>query len=201
MGKKFDVILFDLGGVIIELTGVPTMQEWVGGGISPAGIWEKWLTSNTVRKFETGNSSADEFAKNMVEEFKLPVSAETFLDQFVSWPKGLYPGAKEFIVELGKDYTTASFSNTNPLHWDRFVNEMGIEDLFDENFPSHLIGVLKPDPEAYINILKELDVPASRILFVDDNLLNIEPAKTLGITSVHVSGFTEAQLTLQKFLY
>ena len=186
--RPVDIILLDLGGVLVELTGVPVMQRWVGGGISPEGIWEKWLKSETVRRFETGVSPADEFASSMVDEFSLPVTPEKFLSEFVSWPVGLYPGVVELLTELNRNYITASFSNTNPLHWERFTNEMGVDKLFARNFPSHLIGVLKPDRAAYENVIREREVSPQKILFLDDNQLNVDPARDIGMQAYRVSG-------------
>ena len=196
MNNSIKVILFDLGGVLIELTGVPRMQEWMGDNISPEGVWDRWLKSETVRKFETGNSSADEFARSLVREFDLPVKPEEFLDEFTSWPRGLYPGAIDLLKNLQDKYLTASFTNTNPVHWARFIGEMGIDSLFQLNFPSHITGIVKPDLKAYENVLGHLGVDPGEMLFIDDNYLNVEPARELGLIAGVVSGLTGAEYFL-----
>ncbi|MCK4720097.1 HAD family phosphatase, partial [bacterium] len=114
--KKIEWIIFDLGGVLVELIGVPTMLEWTGHTMTVEELWRKWLESPSVRAFERGNSSPVEFAKNMVSEFSLPVNDKVFLETFITWPKGLYPGVVEMLSDLHSSYKIGSFSNTNPLH-------------------------------------------------------------------------------------
>ena len=46
-------------------------------------------------------------------------------------------------------------------------------------------GILKPDPRAYQRALEVLGVSAGRVLFVDDQQLNVEGARALGIDSFH----------------
>jgi putative hydrolase of the HAD superfamily len=46
-------------------------------------------------------------------------------------------------------------------------------------------GVLKPDPRAYEECLVKLEVEASRAVFVDDQLRNVEGARRSGLEVVH----------------
>lgn len=51
-----DIVLFDLGGVLIELGGVSALQE-MAGIASDDQVWQRWLTSPWVRNFENGRCS------------------------------------------------------------------------------------------------------------------------------------------------
>jgi len=192
-------IIFDLGGVLIELTGVPRMLEWLGwdtGTRSEKALWNRWLTSPTVRKFETGRSTSDEFARSMVSEFNLGIEPSQFLSEFEKWPKGWYPGAFEIIEILKKDYTLASLSNSNGLHWPRVVNEFKIEQLFHFNFPSHETGYLKPDPETYEHVVRTVGIDLEKFIFFDDNAMNIDSAGKFGMKAYCVDGFNELRRRL-----
>ena len=68
MKNPYDVVLFDLGGVLIELAGVPIWQSWTGAD-NEAEVWERWLRSTAVRRFESGRAGADEFAREIIAEF------------------------------------------------------------------------------------------------------------------------------------
>jgi len=59
---SINVVLFDVGGVLVEPSGVATMLTWMDNRVSAEELWEMWLTSPTVRSFETGKLSAEEFA-------------------------------------------------------------------------------------------------------------------------------------------
>ena len=86
----FDLVLFDLGGVLIELSGVGAMRDLAGIG-SDDELWERWLSCPWVRAFERGECTAAEFATGMVEEWKLSVTADVFLEAFRMWPVGPRP--------------------------------------------------------------------------------------------------------------
>ena len=55
---KVETIIFDLGGVIVELDGQPIRNEWIGGNDSPEESWRKWLTLPTAKAFDRGEISA-----------------------------------------------------------------------------------------------------------------------------------------------
>jgi glucose-1-phosphatase len=177
-------LLFDLGGVLVELSGVARMMSW--SNLTEDEIWQRWRRSTSVRKFETGGCSAENFSRLMVDEFALTVSPESFLDAFVAWPVP-YPGACELLQQLSLRFRTACLSNTNQVHWERFENESELLNHFHITLPSHLTGKMKPDPEVYHHALDVLDQDPESIFFMDDNQQNIDSARELGI---------QAELTL-----
>ena len=190
------VILFDLGGVLVELTGVPAMLNWLPDKITEDELWEMWLTSDAVRKFETGKCEPNEFAEDIITEMKLSVSSDEFLLQFESWVKGAYDGAHTLLKKLKKDYTIALLSNTNTLHWNKVLNEVEIADLFDYQFLSFETGMLKPDKEAFEFVLKELKCEPADMIFLDDNIINVRSARSLGITAYKAKGLNQAETVL-----
>jgi len=58
---------------------------------------------------------------------------------------------------------------------------LGYDSLFDHQFYSNEMGVVKPDTAYFQYILTALQLPASETLFIDDNEANVEAARTLGI--------------------
>src|SRR5215211_1692333 len=96
----FDVILFDLGGVLIELAGVDRMLELCNHAFAADELWARWLASEGVRRFETGRAGADEFGVAMLNEFGLSIAAAQFLEEFTAWPKGVFPGSFELLEQL-----------------------------------------------------------------------------------------------------
>jgi len=192
-GPAIDVILFDLGGVLVELAGVQKMLEWSPGLGSPAELWRRWLHSNAVRRFETGAIGRDEFAAAIVDEFGVPVGPAEFLAEFTWWPRSVIPGALELLAAMRERYRIASVSNTNEIHWERFVSAWSLDTAFHHNFPSYRVGKLKPDADYFLHVLDALDVPAHRVLFVDDNAINVDAAAQLGLHTRRVEGVTGAR--------
>ena len=124
------VILFDLGGVLVELTGVPVMLKWTNHRYDEETLWEAWLNSPAVRSFEKGYSSAEQFADELIKEMDLPVGRAEFIDKFLAWPKCLFPGVTRLMERLKDTYTLACLSNSNVMHWPILMKEMGLEKMF-----------------------------------------------------------------------
>ena len=132
-----DVVLFDLGGVLIELAGVEKMLEWSRDVTTTDELWRRWLHSEAVRRFETGRIGRDDFARDLIAEFGLPVPAEEFLAAFTWWPRAVLPGAHTLVAEVRQRFRVASVSNTNEIHWDRFSNAWRLHEQFDHDLYLH----------------------------------------------------------------
>ncbi|MBX2825335.1 MAG: HAD-IA family hydrolase [Gammaproteobacteria bacterium] len=189
MAVRPDILLFDLGGVLIQLSGQPIRNEWIKGSHTAEQSWKNWLQSDVARAFETGEIDAQTFAERLVQEMSLNISPEMFLAHFTAWPRGLFPGATQLLEALAGKVGLAVFSNSNELHWPRKLDEMGLEDKFEHYFASHLMGLAKPDPAAFERVLERLDTDPGRILFFDDNQLNIDGAREMGLQAELTQGF------------
>jgi putative hydrolase of the HAD superfamily len=193
------VVLFDVGGVLVELSGVEVMLGWLGQSMTTEEMWRRWLRSEPVRQFETGRIEAAEFATRVTQEFDLPVDPQRFLESFTRWPTGLYPGTLEMLERIPSTYQRALLSNSNSLHWPRVLGEMQLGSVFDHHFVSHLTGRIKPDADAFEHVAATLGCAPARVLFLDDNSLNVEAARQVGMQSVRVQGALEAQRALTDF--
>ncbi|MFD7157436.1 HAD family hydrolase [Kribbella sp. NPDC059898] len=60
-------------------------------------------------------------------------------------------------------------------------DERGYGAWFDRTFYSCDLGLAKPDPAYFREILRVIDLPASEVLFIDDNAANIEGALSVGL--------------------
>lgn len=192
------VVLFDVGGVLVQLSGVSTVLGWVEDRWTPAELWRRWLHSPAVRAFETGRCDADTFASELVAELELGVAPELFLESFAGWPTGLYPGVHELVARIPSDVTRALLSNSNSLHWSRVEDEFGLRALFEHRFVSHLTGRIKPDRDAFEHVVESLGCDAASVFFLDDNLMNVEAAHAVGMQGAVVRGIDEAEQALLK---
>jgi putative hydrolase of the HAD superfamily len=189
------VVLFDLGGVLVRLGGVEEFGALVGSS-DEGEIWRLWLGSPAVRSYERGLCSREEFARTAIEEFGIAIPPEEFLARFLSWPKGLLPGAAELVGSVRSDVHRAVLSNTNELHWNAQPDASCIHRLFETHFASHLVGLVKPDAAIYERVVEELQCPAAEILFLDDNQINVEGARAVGISAHRAVGVEQARALL-----
>ncbi len=192
-----EIVLFDLGGVLIELSSIQSMGRFVGDQPEEE-VWRRWLACPWVRRFERGHCGADDFARGMVETWSMSTSPEVFLESFVHRPRGHMPGAPELAHPARSRVTIGCLSNTNALHAERHASEEAVYDLFDHRFLSHEIGLVKPDREVYDHVLAELDCPSANVLYLEDNQINVEGARAAGLRSERTRGLSEVRAALAR---
>jgi putative hydrolase of the HAD superfamily len=115
------------------------------------------------------------------------MSPAAYLEEFRSWPKGVLPGAENLVGEVKSRVPVSCFSNTNALHG-QCIQTWPLISLFDHAFLSFQVGLLKPDQDAFEHVASALGVPPGRILFLDDNQLNIDAALELGFSAIRATG-------------
>ena len=183
MSHNIELYLFDLGGVLIELSGSPLPSAEMSVS--------NWLVSTTAKEFESGQVSRYQFAESFKRKHGIAQSVEDIIDHFRKWPKGFYSGATDFIKALSAQYRVAALSNTNEIHWPRLTHEFGANELFEKIIASHAVGMAKPDVAIYRHALRELNVAPENTVFIDDNEINVQAAKEVGINAYHAKGLAE----------
>jgi glucose-1-phosphatase len=189
-------IVFDVGGVLVELSGIAAMLRWMRTPTDETDLWRAWLASPSVRDYERGRIDTRAFAAGVVAEFDLSVSAEEFLAGFTHWANGPLPGAHDLLQEVNPNIICATLSNSNALHWSRIMHEMAFEPHFDYHFASHIIDRIKPDPEAFEHVIETVGVEPHQILFVDDNQINVAAALAMGLQAHRCVGPDEVRRRL-----
>jgi glucose-1-phosphatase len=192
-----DVVLFDLGGVLVRLGGTDDLRR-LSGIASDEDVMRRWLECRWVRRFESGMCSAEEFAAGVVTDWDLPIGTDAFLEAFAAWPKGLFEGATELVSETAPAAAVACLSNTNELHWVTHVERWALDSLFEAAFLSFRIGLVKPDAAIFRHAIEALGVPAERVLLLDDNQLNVDGARAVGLQAALVRGPMEARRELVR---
>ncbi|HEX3461681.1 MAG TPA: HAD-IA family hydrolase [Acidimicrobiales bacterium] len=195
MADPVEMVVFDLGGVLLQMQGVPALRRLADISSDDA-LWNRWLTCGWVRRFESGACSADSFAQGVVDDWQLPISPTEFLEEFRSWPTGPLPGAESLVAETMARVPVACFSNTNSLHWNDHLREWPLVRLFEAQFLSFQIGSLKPDRQAFEYLARAISPSPDRVLFLDDNRVNVDGALAAGFAAVRVSGVDEARVAL-----
>jgi HAD superfamily hydrolase (TIGR01509 family) len=193
--KRPKLLLFDIGGVLVENVCFERLSELLPSHMSNAEMKSKWLASPVVREFELGLTSPEIFAGKLIDEWRIPLEASAFLAEFASWPKGYYPGAIELLARLRQQYTVACLSNSNAIHWQRFN---GFREHFHVSLSSHLLGLIKPDTACLARALHECGTDAESTMFFDDSLDNVCSASKLGIRAFHVCGLDEVERVLRE---
>jgi FMN phosphatase YigB (HAD superfamily) len=126
-----EVLLFDLGGVLVEYTGVQEVTRPLPAGTSEPEILERLSRCPHTEAFGRGQLSRQEFGERFVRDWGIDLPPETFLEEFRAWSKCLLPGAVELLATLRPRFRLAALSNSNELHWERNSRDLGVTDLFE----------------------------------------------------------------------
>ena len=192
MDKKIRNIVFDLGGVLVDLDFKAAINGLQKAGF--ANVKEQLLAfdrDGIFQKFELGEMTADEFRTAIREN-----STVTLTDEEVDtlWNSMLLevPRKKlELILELRGKYMVYLLSNTNSIHWDYVCNNafnyrgFRVNDYFEETFLSFEMHLAKPDKAIFEKVLHEANLLPEETLFIDDSEANCKAAEELGIHAHH----------------
>jgi putative hydrolase of the HAD superfamily len=192
--SEIDVLLFDLGGVLIDFAGFEELARLLPPGIDRAEVRRRWISSPSVQRFERAEITPQRFAEGVVAELGLELSADEFITAFVEWARGPYPGARALLERLRGSYRLACLSNSNQLHTP--IHRRSIEPLFERYFFSDEIGLVKPEPEIYEFVFSDLGVQPGGIVFFDDTAINVAAAKAAGFQAHEVDGIAELEARL-----
>lgn len=198
MNKAPEIVLFDLGGVLVNWDGARALKELLGDRFSPEAARRFWLESPAVRGFESGRATPEEFSRKAVEELKLSMSPDEWFREFFSWDRGPFPGAKQLLVSLKSECELGCLSNNNELHWRQIRDDWGFGEFFRYQYLSHEIGMMKPDPGIFEYVARDIKEPAERILYLDDNPECVEAALKVGFRAARAVGMIEVRQVLSR---
>ena len=198
-GKK--VLIFDLGGVVIDLFVDRTFAALLALGV-PAGMLTEQgcLVNNAMMQYDRGDITTDEmfgyiksFIPNHVAE-RMGDGLDSEVQRVWNLMLGDIPAAKlqRLAALRGAGYRVVMLSNTNSGHWPRieqvFAQAGGKlpSECFDALYLSYLLRRRKPEPGIFLSLLESEGVEAADCLFFDDSAENCTAARALGIDAVLV---------------
>jgi putative hydrolase of the HAD superfamily len=193
--SDFDVLLFDLGGVLIDFAGFDELSRLLTGAPDRIEVRARWISSPSVQRFERAEITPQQFARGVVRELQLDLSADEFITAFIDWARGLYPETRSLLDRLQGTCCLACLSNSNELHTP--IHRRSIEPLMDRYYFSDELGLVKPDREVFTHVIRDLDVSPERIAFFDDTAINVVAARHVGMRAYEVDGIAELESQLQ----
>lgn len=195
MSAKIKNIIFDLGGVILDIDETIVYKELEKLGISTLELARSKEFTELMSKFDTGIYTAPTFRKRM----KVLVHQEKMTDQKFDaiWNAMLLDIPRErieAIEKVKKHYKIFLMSNTNVIHYDLYVRDLQLrfgyhefDELFHKSYFSFAEHLEKPDPRFFEFILDHEGLVPEETLFIDDTEKNIKVAQSLGIRTYHIS--------------
>ncbi|MBQ7996300.1 MAG: HAD family phosphatase [Paludibacteraceae bacterium] len=179
---SFNTIVFDLGGVIINLN-VPRCvanfkrlmpEEHIRNvlGIDDEGegvVAVSAATKQLMHDYEYGNISTEEFLTTLQEYCYPGTTIDQIREAWLSMLDTLPQERLDYIASLRqKGYRTVLLSNSNELHWDPIWEQYRLGEYFDAVFASHHLHMAKPNREIFDHVVHEAQVDCAHTVYVDD---------------------------------
>ena len=204
--KKIKGIIFDFGGVILNINYNKTINAFKKLGIENAEqIYSQKKQSELFNLIETGKISEKEF---LLELQKISIYKNTEKIK-KAWNAMLLDLPKErlnLLSQLKSRYKLFLLSNTNHIHIQEIKKKLGndmwrnFSNLFDKMYLSHQLNIRKPEKEIFRLILSEQKLNANEVLFIDDSYQHIKTAKKLKLNTYHLKNEEEiVNLFFDKF--
>ena len=186
----FDVILFDVGGVLLTNGWDHRERALVLDqfGLDKAEFEKRHTEPNDA--WERDAISVREYLDATVFYQPRHFSHEEFLEAIRVQSQLLPDGAMGILGELAaSDKCMIGVLNnearaTNDYRFDTF----GLREHLKVAFSSCYVGLRKPGQAIYKRALDILGVPAARILFIDDRAENVAGAESVGMKGVRFTG-------------
>lgn len=192
MNGKVKNIIFDLGGVLIDLNFQRALDAFAASGLTEmAREVQAFSREGIFMDLELGNISSEDFFQEIQKKASSPIHLQQIADNWNLILLDIPPYKLELIRELRKHYTVHLLSNTNEPHWKYICKNcfekdgFTVNDYFEKTFLSYEMHLAKPDRRIFEQMIKEAALVPEETLFIDDSEANCKAAEELGIQSAH----------------
>ena len=197
-------LIFDLGGVILDLSVDHTLQSFAKLSDMPKEkIQDLYVNTPGFLEYEKGMIDDATFRDFVRQTFSIQADDAAIDQCWNAMLRGIPALKLELLLRLQREFRVFLLSNTNAIHLE-FINghmlpqngENSLDRYFHKAYYSHRMKKRKPDAEIFEQVLEENNLIPEETLFLDDYAVNIEGAKALGIKTIHV---TSPHLILDYF--
>ena len=193
--QKTEAIIFDLGGVILNIDYHLTRQAFEKLGIQNFNdMYSQAAANDLFDDLETGKITEAGFYKEFNNRTDIILPDDEIRNAWNAMLLDFREESLAFIGSLKSKYRLFLLSNTNHIHKKEFHHiyhqkkrAKPFDDFFDKAYYSSDMGLRKPNANIYEFVLQENKLDAGKTLFIDDSAQNIEAAKTLGIQIILLS--------------
>jgi putative hydrolase of the HAD superfamily len=187
--KNYENIIFDLGGVIINLDYNKTAQAFIDLGLTNFNeIYSKAKQTSLFDDFEKGKMSNQEFRNTLAAHLPSSIT-DGQID--AAWNAMLLdiPSYRiEFLQNVAQRYRIFLLSNTNHIHVgeftrlnDQILGKGVFESIFEKYYYSCEMGMRKPDEEIFEFVLSANNLDRTKTLFIDDSPQHVEGTRRTGL--------------------
>lgn len=198
-------IIFDLGGVIINLNYQLTRKAFENLGVANFNdLYTQHHANPLFEHLEVGAIEPEAFYEALREATGLALTNSQIE---TAWNAMLLDFPVERLLwldQIKNKYNIYLFSNTNTIHYKTFTTIyaqtaplVGLNPNFNHFFKtayySHTLKQRKPAVAAFEAVLQDAKLDPAQTLFIDDTISNIEGAQKAGLQTLFLSGSLTVQ--------
>jgi len=195
--RDYKNIIFDFGGVIINIDPMLTVKEFqkLVPNLSESEAI-KVIKDPLFSDFEIGHISEEDLRSGVFAILGLDpgtISDQEFDNAWNGMILDLPKNRLDLIESLAQNHRIFLLSNTNSIHMrcvsqvvKRTIQRASIDHYFEKAYYSFQMGLRKPDRLIYDKVLSESNLVPSDTLFLDDSPVNFSGACEAGISTLEV---------------
>lgn len=201
--QNIKTIIFDLGGVIIDLDTTATVKSFASlSGQPETEMLDVFQHNHLFLDYEKGLISSENFRDELRNLLLVEASDEQLDESWNAMLGAIEQPRLDLMLQLQERYEVMVLSNTNEIHeqaFHRILQQVSgkshLNEFANQVYFSHDISMRKPDAEIYDFVITENGIKPEETLFLDDRLDNLEAAKKNG-WQVHQVKFPNEILSL-----
>jgi FMN phosphatase YigB (HAD superfamily) len=176
-------VIFDVGGVLLELRYEPFIRYLVEAGIDMRDL-PGWLAQVDLAGHERGEHTGEELLARIGSQASRPLDPK---EMHARWLDMFEPTEEMFALARGlmTDYRVYLLSNVGDLHWAHFDRLYGLDSLVHGACASFRVGAIKPEALIYRRAEAMFDLDPAATVFIDDLAPNVAGARKCGWHAIH----------------
>lgn len=185
--KGIKNLLFDLGGVILDIERQRCVDALVRLGMHDAGSFlGDYVQSGPFLQLENGDITAAQFRDEIRARVAAPLTDAQIDDAMNRFLIGIPISRLAQLRHLRSQYNIYMLSNTNPIMFSTKIPECfrleghDMDFYFDGIITSFTAHASKPAPEIFRHAISTLGIVPEETLFFDDSEKNLEAARKFG---------------------
>ena len=195
-----DALLFDLGGVVIQIDFDRAIRAWAeAGGVPASQVHARFSLDAGYEAHERGEIEPAAYCVHLRQTLGLALADEHLLSGWNQIFVGEVPEVGALLAKLAPSLPLYAFSNTNAAHrtfWQ--VRYASILEPFSQIFCSCDLGTRKPSPAAFLEVAGRIELAAERIVFFDDHPDNVRGAREAGLRAHEVHSAEDIRAALRR---
>lgn len=194
-------LVFDCGGVVLRDRDESYYARWEQQlGLSEGALKRRLYEGPLWAEAETGRITEEAFWRTAGNELGLSPELSDALaaDAWASW--GVDPIVLSLVQRARTRLRVAMLSNATDALETKLKHTYGVAHLFEPIVNSSQVGIAKPDPSIYHELLKRMRLEPGETVFIDDRAENVAAAAALGMHVIWFVHPSELERQLQPYL-